>query len=425
VSHISVILHKNKDMRLVIIGLMMLFVISCQEAPRNTVTMQEDVAVLAADEMGGRQTGTPGELLAAKYIIARFVAIGLTPKGSEDQYTQTFTFKASVNPHEQSEFTNIQEDGSVTGTNVIGYIDNNAATTVIIGAHYDHLGMGGEGSLHREEPAIHNGADDNASGVAILLRLAETLKNKAPLVTQNNYLFIAFSGEEMGLLGSNYFVKNPTINTKKISYMINMDMVGRLNKEETVAVYGVGTSPMFKQTLFANNDQGLVINEHDSGVGPSDHTSFYLADIPVLHFFTGQHTDYHKPGDDAHKLNYEGMDRISAYIMNVITDLDDAGQLGFKKTTNESEEVPMFKVALGVVPDYLFNGEGLRIDGISEDKPAQKAGLQRGDIVVKLGALDTPDMMSYMKALATFEEGDTTIVTVKREGVLLQRKATF
>tara|TARA_B100000795_G_scaffold74419_1_gene52762 strand:+ start:20911 stop:22149 length:1239 start_codon:yes stop_codon:yes gene_type:complete len=412
-------------MRLVIVGLMMLFVISCHEAPRNVVTMQEDVAVLAADEMGGRQTGTPGELLAAKYIITRFEAIGLTPKGSQGQYTQTFSFKASENPHEQSEFTYIQENGSVTGTNVIGYIDNNAPNTVIIGAHYDHLGMGGDGSLHREGPAIHNGADDNASGVAILLRLAETLKNNSPLVTQNNYLFMAFSGEEMGLLGSNYFVKNPTINTKKVSYMINMDMVGRLNKEKIVAVHGVGTSPLFKQTLFANNDQGLTINEHDSGVGPSDHTSFYLADIPVLHFFTGQHTDYHKPGDDADKLNYEGMERISAYITNVVTDLDDAGQLVFKKTKNESEEVPMFKVALGVVPDYLFNGEGLRIDGISEDKPAQKAGLQRGDIVVKLGALDTPDMMSYMKALASFEVGATTTVTVNRGGEILERQVTF
>ncbi|MGK0386149.1 MAG: Zn-dependent M28 family amino/carboxypeptidase [Patiriisocius sp.] len=412
-------------MRLVIIGLMMLFVISCQEAPGKGVTMQEDVAVLAADTMGGRQTGTEGELLAAKYIIERFAAIGLTPKGSEGQYTQTFSFKASANPHEQSEFTNIQEDGSVTGTNVIGYIDNKAVATVIIGAHYDHLGMGGDGSLHREEPAVHNGADDNASGVAILLRLADLLKNQSPSVTQNNYLFMGFSGEEMGLLGSNYFVKNPTIDTKKVSYMINMDMVGRLNEENTVAVHGVGTSALFKQTLFANNDQGLTINEHDSGIGPSDHTSFYLADIPVLHFFTGQHTDYHKPSDDADKLNYEGMDKIAAYILNVVTDLDDAGQLVFRKTKNESEEVPMFKVALGVVPDYLFNGEGMRIDGISEDKPAQKAGLQRGDIVVKLGDLDTPDMMSYMKALASFEEGNTTTVTVNRDGELIEREVTF
>ena len=177
--------------------------------------------------------------------------------------------------------------------------------------------------------------------------------------------------------------------------------------------------------MFANNNQGLTINEHASGVGPSDHTSFYLADIPVLHFFTGQHADYHKPSDDPEKLNYEGMQQISNYILNVVTDLDDAGQLAFKKTKNESEEVPMFKVALGVVPDYLFNGQGMRIDGISEDKPAQKAGLQRADVVVKLGSLETPDMMSYMKALASFEVGETTTVTVKRDGELIERKVTF
>ena len=209
-------------MRLVIIGLMMLFVVSCQQTPNKIVTMQEDVAVLAADEMGGRQTGTPGELLAAAYITERFSDIGLTPKGSEGNFTQTFSFTPSANPHEQSEFTNIQEDGSVTGTNVIGYINNNAATTVIIGAHYDHLGMGGEGSLDREQPAIHNGADDNASGIAILLALADKLKNQSPTITQNNYLFMAFSGEEMGLLGSNYFVKNPTIDIKKVNYIKNI-----------------------------------------------------------------------------------------------------------------------------------------------------------------------------------------------------------
>ena len=296
---------------------------------------------------------------------------------------------------------------------------------MIASAHYDHLGMGGEGSLDREKPAIHNGADDNASGIAILLALADKLKNQSPTITQNNYLFMAFSGEEMGLLGSNYFVKTPTIDTKAVSYMINMDMVGRLNKEQTLAVYGVGTSSLFKQTLFANNNQGLTIKEHPSGVGPSDHTSFYLADIPVLHFFTGQHADYHKPSDDTEKLNYEGMQQISNYILNIVTDLDDAGQLAFKKTKNESEEVPMFKVALGVVPDYLFNGQGMRIDGISEDKPAQKAGLQRADVVVKLGSLDTPDMMSYMKALASFEVGETTTVIVKRDGELIERKVTF
>jgi len=409
--------------------LIALVVISCKNEPVTNVSLKEDVVALADDAMGGRQTGTAGELMAAAYIEARMMEIGLEPKGTEGTFMQTFTFKASTNPHEQAEFTNLTQEGAVTGVNVVGYIDNQAEKTVVIGAHYDHLGTGGEGSLYRDdETSIHNGADDNASGVAVMLKIANALRqaqSDKDNQEQSNYLFIAFSGEEIGLLGSNYFVKNPTIDTKKVSYMINMDMVGRLNEEKVVAVYGVGTSPRFKQALFANNDQGLTISEHDSGVGPSDHTSFYLADIPVLHFFTGQHSDYHKPSDDTEKLNYEGMEKISKYLLNIVNDLDSAEKLTFRKTKNESEEVPAFKVALGVVPDYLYSGEGMRIDGVSEEKPAQKAGMQKGDTVLKLGDQDTPDMMSYMKALSTFDEGQSTVVMFKRNGELMTVKITF
>ncbi|WP_203295481.1 M20/M25/M40 family metallo-hydrolase [Luteirhabdus pelagi] len=411
-------------MRLFATLFLFLLFISCKEKQQaKPISMKEEVTFLADDKLSGRETGTEGEQKAADYLVKRFTDIGLSPKGASGVYTQTFTFKPSSNPHEEAKFTNA-EDSTITGTNVVGYIDNKAESTVVIGAHYDHLGMGGEGSLYREGEAVHNGADDNASGVAVLLKLAENLvEEDAP--KNNNYLFIAFSGEEMGLLGSNYYVKNPTIDTKKVSYMMNMDMVGRLNEENTLAVHGVGTSPVFKQTLFANNDQGLNITEHESGVGPSDHTSFYLADIPVLHFFTGQHEDYHKPGDDAEKLNYEGMQKVQNYIYNIISDLDDNGQLAFKKTKNESEAVPDFKVTLGVVPDYLFDGEGMRIDGVSEDRPAQKAGLQKGDIVKKMGEHDVNDMMSYMKSLSKFEKGQTATVMIERDGELMEVEVTF
>ncbi|RDK89044.1 M28 family peptidase [Marinirhabdus gelatinilytica] len=415
-------------MRLICLLCMVLSVVSCKkEVEKQPVTMKEDVFALADDTFNGRQTGTEGELQAAKYIEDRFKQLALEPRGYLNNYTQTFTFKPSTNPHEKAEYTGLKTDSTLTGTNVVAFLDNGAKNTVVIGAHYDHLGMGGEGSLYREEKAaIHNGADDNASGVAVMLNLAERLNNAPKTETrENNYLFIAFSGEEMGLLGSNYFVKNPTVPVESISYMINMDMVGRLNEENTIAVHGVGTSPIFKQALFANNDFNLNIAEHNSGIGPSDHTSFYLADIPVLHFFTGQHEDYHKPGDDAEKLNYEGMQKISDYIVAIITDLDDDGKLAFRKTKNESEEVPRFKVGLGVVPDYLFTGKGMRIDGVSEDKPAQKAGLQKGDVVVKLGEFEVTDMMSYMKALSTFEEGQTTQVTIMRNDAQQKVEVTF
>jgi hypothetical protein len=408
-------------MRSILILFLLLITFSCKQDAKQMVSMQEDVAYLAADSLMGRRTGTSYEMLAASYLADRYKHLGLEPKGS-DGYMQEFTFKPTLNPHEQAEVVEKSGNGTLTGRNVVGYIDNEAKTTVVIGAHYDHLGMGGEGSLYRDGQAIHNGADDNASGVAIMLRLARELKDKN---TNNNYLFIAFSGEEMGLLGSNYFVKNPTIDLAQVTYMINMDMVGRLNEEKTLAVHGVGTSPVWKQTLFANNDVGLKIAEHESGIGPSDHTSFYIMDIPVLHFFTGQHSDYHKPGDDADKLNYSGMETIANYIVNIITDLDDDEKLAFRKTKNESEDLPSFKVTLGVIPDYLFTGEGMRIDGVSEDRPAVKAGLQKGDIVKKMGDHEVNDMMSYMKSLSKFEVGETAIVTVERDGKLLEVEVTF
>ncbi len=409
-------------MRAILVLFLAMLVFSCKETKMKSVSMKEDVSVLANDSLKGRKTGSSDEKKAANYIAKRFTGLGLQPKGT-DGYYQKFSFKVSKNPHQEAEFTSEKNDSTETGENVIAFLDNKAENTVVIGAHYDHLGMGGEGSLYREGEAIHNGADDNASGVAMMLHLADSLQKKdSP--KNNNYLFIAFSGEEEGLLGSNYFVKNPTINTKKVNYMLNMDMVGRLNAENTLAVYGVGTSPILKQTVNANAGD-LNIAENESGVGPSDHTSFYLADIPVLHFFTGQHEDYHKPSDDTEKVNFEGMEIVSNYIFSIIKDLDGQPKLPFKKTKNESEAVPDFKVTLGVVPDYLFSGKGMRIDGVSEDRPAQKAGLQKGDIVVKMGDYEVTDMMSYMKSLSKFEKGETTIVTINRNGELMEVEVTF
>lgn len=398
----------------------MSLLVSCKPEINQENRIKEDVAFLASDALEGRQTGTEGEKKAAKYISERFAELGLLAKGTTN-YVQPFTFKPKTNPHDEVKF-DVNGDGTITGNNVIGFVDNKAENTIIIGAHYDHLGFGGEGSLYRDSiKAIHNGADDNASGIAILLNLAARLKEKN---TNNNYLFMAFSGEEMGLLGSNYFIKNPTINTNKVSYMINMDMVGRMKKDSTLAVYGTGTSPIFKQVLKSHNDNFKLVQQ-ESGVGPSDHTSFYLADIPVLHFFTGQHEDYHKPGDDSEKLNYDGMYLISDYIFNIISDLDDNGKLAFRKTKNESDSTPRFKVGLGVIPDYLFDGVGMRIDGISEDKPAQKAGLQKGDIVIQLGDSTVTNMMSYMRALSVFDKGSKTKVVVKRGEEKVEKEINF
>ena len=401
--------------------LFFILVISCKQKTPYQNHIKDDVIFLSSDSLEGRETGTQGEIKAGEYIKKRFIQIGLQPL-ENNNYFQNFNFKPKTNPHQEISFSNPKNDSIITGKNIIGYINNQAKNTIIIGAHYDHLGYGKENSLHRgKKNLIHNGADDNASGVAMMIDLASKLRvtNK-----NNNYLFIAFSGEEIGLLGSNYYTKNAIIEMSNINYMINMDMVGRLNKDTALAIYGLGTSPIFKQTINANNTKFKIIQK-ESGVGPSDHTSFYLNDIPVLHFFTGQHEDYHKPSDDYDKINFEGMNIISNYIFDIISDLNDNEKLSFTKTINESEGVPKFKVSLGVVPDYLFDGEGMRIDGVTENRPAQIAGLLKGDIVIKIGEYDVKNMMGYMKALSKFEKGNTTTVSINRKGDKIIKKITF
>ena len=305
-----------------------------------------------------------------------------------------------------------KEEGK--GHNVIGFIDNKSANTVVIGAHYDDLGMGSDGSLYRGEPAIHNGADDNASGVAALIELARYLKQSN--LKGNNYLIMAYSGEEKGLLGSGYFVKHPTLALENMNYMINMDMVGRLKSEEpTLLINGVGTSDFWKIAMEHITIDSLKTKTTDSGVGPSDHTSFYLNNVPVVHFFSGTHSDYHKPSDDENLINYMGEARIIDYIVQVIQKLNDKGKANFIKTKDDNnEDAPRFKVTLGVVPDYAFEGSGMRIDGITEGKPASKAGMKAGDVVTQIGEIKVLDMMSYMKALGKFNKGEKATVHFTR-----------
>lgn len=371
--------------------------------------ISSDIAVLASDSLSGREVGTEGEKMAADYIAAELKAAGIQPKGTDGFY-QSFFVKDADNPHAQPSEES-DEDG-ITGYNVIGVIDNPSDELVVIGAHYDHLGMGDFSSLHRGEAAVHNGADDNASGIAAMLHLARVLSQKE---LNRDILFIGFSGEEKGLWGSNYFTKNPTVELQKVNFMINMDMVGRLDESKGLAVNGTGTSPIWNWLVDEVNADSLKLIKSESGVGPSDHTSFYLQDIPVLHFFTGQHEDYHKPGDDPEKINEEGILQVASIIERMVVLMDDDEKIAFTKTKDESDN-PRFTVTLGVVPDYMFDGEGMRIDGVSEDKPAIKAGIKKGDVVVQLGDSTVTDMMSYMRALSAFEKGDKTTVKVNREG---------
>ncbi len=406
-------------------GIIALFLISCDNPERSktdwVISLKNDVTFLASDELEGREVGTEGERKAASFVIDRFQSLALTPGGTDGFY-QRFEVTPAMNPHEQPKIETSGDTSNIIGYNIIALVDNPGDEMIIIGAHYDHLGYGGVSSLYRGDSLVHNGADDNASGVAVMLMLAELIKKKA---LQKDVAFIAFSGEEEGLWGSNYFSKNATVDLARVTAMVNLDMVGRLDEQRALAIHGTGTSPSWEDIIYQANADSLNLILRPSGVGPSDHTSFYLQDIPVLHFFTGQHEDYHKPSDDSEKLNYEGMAKMAMMIDRIIDEIDRSEKLAFTKTRDESRSTPRFTVTLGVVPDYLYGGEGMRIDGVTEGKPASVAGLLKGDVVIQLGDSPVEDMNTYMRALSTFEKGNETNVVVKRGAQLLTYPIKF
>lgn len=304
----------------------------------------------------------------------------------------------------------------LVGHNIASYVDNGAKYTVVLGAHYDHLGMGQDGnSRYTGGAAIHNGADDNASGTAALMQLATWVSSNKDMKAYN-YLFLHFSAEELGLIGSKAFVKDMGLDSNTIAYMINMDMIGRLNDStHSLTIGGIGTSKTLASTVNSYGSAAqFKLALDSSGVGPSDHSSFYYQGIPVLFFFTGTHTDYHKPSDDADKINYEGEAMVMRYIYDVVSKMENFPKPQFTPTKQQSIGKVRFKVTLGIMPDYAFQGEGVRVDGVSDNRPAMNAGVQGGDIITKLGDVDIKGMQSYMEALGEFEEGDKTTIIIKR-----------
>jgi aminopeptidase YwaD len=317
----------------------------------------------------------------------------------------------------------VREDYMRNGLNVAAKLDNGAAKTIVLGAHYDHLGYGEDhNSLHTGKPAIHNGADDNASGVAAILALAVRAKKFSK---QYNYVFIAFSGEELGLYGSKRFLEQNSEIIPGINCMINIDMLGRFDAaKNTITIGGVGTSPFWIPTI-ESSKKTFTVKYDSSGVGPSDHTSFYLKDKPVLFFFTGLHSDYHKPSDDANKINYEGEAMLVDYIAGLVNKVATQAPLTFTKTKEQKMEGVKFKVTLGIMPDYTFSGSGVRADGISEGKLASKVGMQTGDIIVAIGENRVLNMEGYMKALSKFKKGEKTTVSFMRGDQLMEKDIVF
>jgi Zn-dependent M28 family amino/carboxypeptidase len=314
----------------------------------------------------------------------------------------------------------------VPSHNVVGVIEGSDPVlkneAIVIGAHYDHLGRGGEGSLAPRSGEIHHGADDNASGTAGVLELARIFGTQRPKL-KRTLVFIAFSGEEEGLLGSNYYVNHPLVPLANTVAMINMDMIGRM-KESKLVIGGVGTSKEWRQIIGPGDTFVLTLNE--DGFGPSDHSSFYGKQIPVLFFWTGTHNDYHKPSDTFDKINYNDEARILSLVARIIRDVDGAPErLTF--TTAKSDSTPRtggFRVYLGTIPNYADSNNGLLLDGVRDDSPAAKAGLKAGDRIVKIGTREIKNVYDYTYALGEMKAGQEYTVEVMRGTEKLTLKVT-
>jgi len=314
--------------------------------------------------------------------------------------------------------------------NVLGFIDNQADQTIVIGAHHDHLGRGQKGGSLAETPGeIHNGADDNASGVAGLFEIARAILKKPKKYLNNNYLFIAFSGEEQGLVGSKYFVKSRLMREQNVNFMMNMDMIGHLDStQKTLIINGVGSSPAWNKAISEvsySKRKIAKIKTTESGIGASDHTSFYLADIPAVHFFTGQHAYYHKPTDDPSIVNYGGEAFVISYMLKMLQKMNGYGEVSFTETAAEETTRMNFKVTLGIMPDYIFDGEGMRVDGVKPERPGSKSGMLKGDIIIGMGDQTIANIQDYMKALSSYNKNDQTTVTIRRNNEVKVLNVTF
>ena len=318
-----------------------------------------------------------------------------------------------------------------TATNVIGFIKGSDPILnkeyIIIGAHYDHLGYGGHmsGSLNPDSMQIHNGADDNASGIAGILELSHKLMTNKKLLGRS-IIAICFDAEEKGLLGSKFYTQTPTKDLEQTAIMINMDMIGRLN-EKPITVGGVGSAKTLSETIeVVQKNHTLKIDKNISGMdfGRSDHASFYREDIPVLFFFTGAHQDYHKPSDDWDKIDYQGEKEVLNFVYDLIVQLSTNKEKPiFTEITNDNSDnqSPSFNVTLGVIPSYGSQKIGMEIDGISrKNGPADKAGIKKGDIIIEINNKKIRNIYDYMARLAELNSGDKIIVKIIRNKIEME-----
>ena len=401
--------------------------------------LRKHVSYLASGKLEGRRTGEKGANFAAAYVVNQFAGArlkaGFKKAGGKANFLQPFPYK----PRDAK--GNIPPDAKeVQAYNVIGILEGTdpllKSEAIVIGAHYDHLGKGGMGSLAANSTEIHHGADDNASGTSAMLELARQFakakNNKRTLI------FIAFGGEEEGLLGSRFYVNNPIFPLDKTVAMINMDMVGRL-KDEKLMIGGIGTASEWRKLVEGKNltavsqtplnaiqvpatsivkaegVSGTATNAalttfprftlqlNEDGFGPSDHASFYGKQIPVLFFFTGTHLDYHKPSDTFEKINYQGLRAITSYVGEIVRAVDlnpTKPTYTVAKSPAPTEGRRSFNVTLGTIPGYSDGNDGMTIDGVRDNTPASKIGLKAGDKIIKLAGKDVRNVQDYTAILS-------------------------
>jgi acetylornithine deacetylase/succinyl-diaminopimelate desuccinylase-like protein len=399
-----------------------------REVPRPVVPPilpLDDIKFLSDDRLAGRLTGSPGADTAAAYLARRFRAVGLQPAAGG--WFQTFTVSRDAPAAQQAHVAGLKT------SNVIGLLPGRDPVlrneAVIVGAHYDHLGLGGFGSLDPDSTGkVHNGADDNASGAAMLIQIAARLAAMPPART---VIFIAFTGEELGLLGSSYYVKQPIYPLSTTLAMINLDMVGRLRQKRLI-VYGSRTAKEFPALLDSLNwHAGLDLRAQGDGYGPSDQSSFYAAGRPVLHFFTDLHEDYHRTTDDWQKINVEGFGQVTAFVTGVVTAL--ANRPSPLTPVTAAQGVPTARAAagggygayLGTVPDMTDSPGGVRLLGVRAGSPAERAGLRGDDIITRIGDMNVPDLQAMTDALRSHHPGDTVDIVVRRGDATTTLRATL
>ncbi|MBQ5784226.1 MAG: M20/M25/M40 family metallo-hydrolase [Bacteroidales bacterium] len=360
------------------------------------LTSKEIVEYLASDALQGRLGGTKGDTLASDFIYAQMKKLGLNP------VKQEFTVKR----------------GNVVTFNVYGKVEGSTGKYIVIGAHYDHLGLGGKeiGSRRPDTVAVHNGADDNASGIAGVLHLAKHYAKEKNL--EHGFVFVAFGAEERGIVGSKHFAEN--IDPKKVVAMVNFDMIGNL-RNNAITLGGTGTAKEMDDIIYwaeKENWNALKITRSAQGHGPSDHTSFYAKNIPVFYITTGATEDYHTPDDDSYKIKFGGIDSVANFVKCLVNQIQKYPQGLTFTETGSPEASPMrggFKVSLGLMPDVTGQVEnGLRADMVVKGKPAHKAGMKNGDVIVQVNDIKIKDIEVYMKALGTLEKGDLVKVKVLR-----------